>query len=118
MSFKSRTSRLLASLPHFVFLTSSNDKPLCLENPRREAAELFRYGISATFHFRLNQGAFSFSLVRVRMLNGSGREHWLIFSHPRTCDIVALLVWTLLKEQGEACGLNANAYLAAAGRIH
>jgi hypothetical protein len=36
-------------------MTSSNDRPRCLENSRREAAELCSYEKSASLHFRLNQ---------------------------------------------------------------
>src|SRR5262249_4384839 len=48
-------ARLDAPVPHFVLRTSSNDRPLCLENSRRQAAELRSYPKSAILHFRPNQ---------------------------------------------------------------
>jgi hypothetical protein len=50
-----RATWLHASAPPSKAHTSSNDRPPCLENSRRAAAELSSLPKTATFHFTLNQ---------------------------------------------------------------
>ncbi len=64
---RSRTRGIHAPIPHFLLWTSSNDKPRCLENSRRAAAELCRYEKSPALHFRLNQDM----MIAVRMVGVS-----------------------------------------------
>ena len=57
-SARFRSSEIHAPVPHPVPWTSSNERPLCLENSRRAATELRRCEKSSAFHFRLNQDSF------------------------------------------------------------
>jgi len=50
-----RATRLHAPAPKTQARTSSNDRPLCLENSRRAAAEYDSLPKTATLHFTLNQ---------------------------------------------------------------
>jgi hypothetical protein len=50
-----RSRWIHAPVRPFVLWTSSNDRPSCLENSRRAAAELCRYEKSPALHFRLSQ---------------------------------------------------------------
>src|SRR5581483_8103515 len=58
-SARFRSSEIHAPVSHPVLWTSSNERPLCLENSRRAAAELCRYENSSALHFRLNQDSVS-----------------------------------------------------------
>ena len=54
-SARSRTRGTHAPVPHCLVRTSSNDRPLGLENSRRQAPESCSYEKSPALHFRLNQ---------------------------------------------------------------
>src|SRR5262249_36504521 len=50
-----RAAQFGAPAPNSAFSTSSNDRPSCLENSRRVAAEYDSLPKTATLHFTLNQ---------------------------------------------------------------
>jgi len=67
-------TRLHAPPPPFTAQTSSNDRPPCLENPRRAAAEYGSLPKTATLHFTLNQDRREGTKTRKRTL--ANLSHW------------------------------------------